>query len=164
MEEFVKQHRETAKFSNDVSVNTIRILSVLENSKCYVPYAVMRIGGGKNPLDHIHNGGLLGPVDPATGKIFSAAVDYEGELHEVHPLTGETIKGFEIPYWEEVKKLIGKATKLYPTVGFVGWDVAILEDGPILIEGNTYPAADNVQLPFTAFKRGTKFLFDKFLD
>ena len=40
-----------------------------------------------------------------------------------------------------------KAARVTPEMGYVGWDVAIDQDGPILIEGNAYPGHDIYQMP-----------------
>ena len=29
--------------------------------------------------------------------------------------------------------------KLVPTIKYIGWDVAITNDGPVIIEGNSFP-------------------------
>ncbi|MBO5513265.1 MAG: hypothetical protein J5961_01580, partial [Mogibacterium sp.] len=67
-----------------------------------------------------------------------------------------------VPYWQEIREMIDKASRVVPTVGFVGWDVAVMEDGPVLIEGNTYPASNNIQLPYVPDHEGMKHVFDRF--
>ena len=51
-----------------------------------------------------------------------------------------------------------------PQVGYVGWDVAVTEDGPVLIEGNDDPGYTAYQLPaLTGSRRGTYPLLRPFL-
>ena len=44
-------------------------------------------------------------------------------------------------------ELVKKAAMVLPQVGYIGWDVAITENGPAIIEGNNYCAYDFPQLP-----------------
>ena len=39
------------------------------------------------------------------------------------------------------------AAHVIPQVGYVGWDVAVGENGPQLIEGNPFPDHDLLQMP-----------------
>ena len=50
--------------------------------------------------------------------------------------TGKIVPGFQIPKWEEVKCDVVKAASIYPEACFVGWDIAIGEDGSVFIEAN----------------------------
>ena len=63
-----------------------------------------------------------------------------GETYEYHPMTGKRIPGTQIPYWEEAKAMCLEAMKAVPQVRFVAWDVAITPDGPVFIEGNSFPS------------------------
>jgi hypothetical protein len=40
-----------------------------------------------------------------------------------------------------------KAAMVVPQVGFIGWDVCLTPDGPVIVEGNDYPGHDLYQLP-----------------
>ena len=48
--------------------------------------------------------------------------------------------GTQIPYWDEVKRMCLDAMHVVPQVRFVAWDVAITPDGPVFIEGNSFPS------------------------
>ena len=55
---------------------------------------------------------------------------------ERHPVTGVCFENFSLPFWDEVEKLVLKAHAFIPSVISIGWDVAITEKGPVLLEGN----------------------------
>ena len=54
-----------------------------------------------------------------------------------HPITGTVFENFEIPLFDRAKSLTLEAAGLVPGLRIVGWDVAIGESGPVLIEGNS---------------------------
>jgi len=62
-----------------------------------------------------------------------------GNVFPEHPTTKEKIVGFKVPLFKEAVELVKKAAKIAPEVGYVGWDVAISVDGPVIVEGNCYP-------------------------
>ena len=50
-------------------------------------------------------------------------------------------------YIKEAVETVKKAAMIVPDVRYIGWDVAITEKGPAIIEGNNYAAYDFPQLP-----------------
>jgi glutathione synthase/RimK-type ligase-like ATP-grasp enzyme len=44
---------------------------------------------------------------------------------------------FTIPMFNEAKELVLKTASYMPGLRLVGWDVAIGENGPVIIEGNS---------------------------
>ena len=121
------------------SVNTIRVATLLGDKKEGIVYAYIRIGNGK-VMDNVDCGGMAAPVDIETGVISSVGANKAGETYEFHPMTGTRIPGTQIPYWAEVKNMCLEAMKAVPQVRFVAWDVAITPDGPVFIEGNSFPS------------------------
>lgn len=148
-EECIIQHPVMAEF-NAHSVNTFRICTVLNDGEPHVLYYYVRMGSGKRVVDNLHSGGVTCPVDHETGKIMYAGYSaYEGvrKTHEVHPDTGHQLVGFQLPMYREALEMAYAAARLLPQVGYVGWDIAITEKGPVLIEGNPFPGHDLLQLP-----------------
>lgn len=79
---------------------------------------------------------------------------------ERHPDTGADIARTEIPFWPEAVALVKRAHAQVPEFArfpFLGWDVAITVDGPVLIETNSgwgaigHQIGDGVPLGWTAF-------------
>ena len=64
------------------------------------------------------------------------------ERNLFHPGTDICMIGRKIPYWKEVLHLCESAASMIPKVQFIGWDVAISTQGPLLIEGNNTPDID----------------------
>jgi len=52
------------------------------------------------------------------------------------PVTGAEFYGVRIPWWEETKELARRAQRAFPFTRALGWDIAVTDDGPVLIEGN----------------------------
>ena len=138
VEERVIQHPKMAEMC-PTSVNTIRVATLLGDKKEGIVYAYIRIGNGK-VMDNVDCGGMAAPINLDTGVISGVGANKAGEAFEFHPMTGKRIPGTQIPYWEEVKAMCLKAMHVVPQVRFVAWDVAITPDGPVFIEGNSFPS------------------------
>lgn len=145
VEELVKQHKSLAEFSPS-SVNTIRIMTSNINNNPQVVFAALRVGNGKNHVDNFHQGGMASLVNVETGILTSEAVDKDLHHYKYHPLSKKAFKGYKIPYFDEAKELVLKASKVVPEIKVVGWDVAITPDGPVIIEGNRRAGFDIVQV------------------
>ncbi len=132
---------------NPSSVNTTRMVSVMnDKGEVTILTTFLRIGNGIKHVDNFNSGGMTAKVNVETGIVEEDAVNKEGTVFEKHPTTGTTIKGFQMPYWEEAKEIVKKAAKLSTHVRYVGWDVGMSEKGPVLIEGNQFPGHDIYQV------------------
>lgn len=160
IEEYVKQNKEINRLCKE-SINTIRIMTFAYNGKSEIVYAAMRIGNGVNNVDNFHQGGMGCKIDLDKGILIGDAYDKDLNHFKVHPKSKVKFDGFKIPYWEEAKKLVLDASKVNNNIHMVGWDVAITDDGPTLIEGNRRPGFDLIQV---LSKRGRKDIMMHCLD
>ena len=163
VEEYVIQHDEMNKLCSS-SVNTLRIVTLRKNDKTHIMLRVIRIGDGKHDVDNFHSGGMYSYFDEK-GVIMCAAMDRENKIYTIHPVTKTKIKGFKIPYYKEAIDLAIEASKKVPQVTYVGFDIAITNKGPILIEGNETPGYDVYQskMCMNKNKEGMKPLFDEII-
>lgn len=145
LEEVVSQHPVMSGL-HPHSVNTCRVVTITGNGKTNVAVAYLRIGNGK-PVDNFNSCGMVVPVEEDRGEVIYPAINKKGELFETHPITGTAIIGFKIPMWQQVLNLAEKAGAVVPQVGLVGWDIALTEKGPLIIEGNNFPGHDIYSLP-----------------
>lgn len=170
VEQYVVQHPEVSKLSPS-SVNTIRVVTVSSNTQQVTPdgkmmdiaYAALRIGGGKSIVDNFHSGGMVAAIDLETGELVTDAADMEGNVFEKHPATGTVIKGFKIPYFAEVLELVKDACVKNKVEGYLGWDIAVTENGPVLIEVNVVPGVVLLSMPYVAERKGMKYVMEKYV-
>lgn len=148
-EDNIVQHPEMNKL-HDSSINTIRITTVLNEDEVHVMYSLLRIGVGDMKVDNIASGGIY-TVLSEEGKIINPCwSDKTITTYAKHPTSGFDLIGFEIPMFDKAVELCKKAAKVEPRIRYVGWDVAITGDGPILVEGNQLPGYDMCQNYFAS--------------
>jgi hypothetical protein len=145
-------HRDLRDLSNG-ALCTVRVMTCRnERGEYEVTNAAFRMAQGDNiVVDNFHAGGILAKVDIRTG-VLGRATDGALALGpgtgwcERHPETGGTILGRRLPLWPQVLDLARRAhATAFRDHVVIGWDVAICDDGPRLIEGNKGPDLDLVQ-------------------
>jgi hypothetical protein len=125
---------------------TVRLLTCRnEEGQPEATNAAFRMAIGNSVVDNFHQGGLATEVDLATGVIGIASdigVRPDVGWRETHPVSGARFAGRTLPHWQEVVALAVKAHEAFPARVVVGWDVAMLADGAMIIEGNGKPDLD----------------------
>lgn len=157
----VQSHTELHRIMSSHALGTIRAVTFIEEGAVSLPYAVLRIPVGKNRADnfsHGASGNLVAPIALDTGIVGVARGSKSKEWPEMmdvdtHPDTRNRVSGFALPFWPELKELIVAAHKSLPNLATLGWDVAITDAGPIIVEAN---ATYDVDLLQVALKRGLK--------
>ncbi|WP_269745295.1 sugar-transfer associated ATP-grasp domain-containing protein [Thauera sp. 63] len=137
-QQHVKQHQGLTAFSA-TAVNTLRILTTLKDSgDVEFPAVILKMGRGSSLIDNVGAGGLAAHLDLETGALSSGFVWPGKETYETHPDSGARIDGFVVPFWREALALAARAHQNLTSARSLGWDVAITERGPLLIEMNSY--------------------------
>ena len=145
---------------NAESVNTIRIVTIRENNEIKILSSVLRVGTSKSKnVDNWAAGGLCIEIDK-NGVLtqYGYAKPKYGDKFEVHPDSKVKFKGFTIPYYDEVVNLVKKAHEKLYGIESIGWDVAVTQDGPVLIEGN-----DNWEISLMQINKGLKKEWKEFI-
>ena len=146
-EELIVQNSELAAF-HPSSVNTVRLSTVrLNNGEIYLIHRpFIRFGRDGRCVDNGGNGGILAGIDYETG-IIKGAVDEKMNRYEVHPDTGKDIIGFQVPRWEEAKSLAIELAKVLPGLNYCGWDLALTDNGWVMVEANGKGLFIGFQMP-----------------
>ena len=135
-EELIKQAPEITLFHHG-SVNTVRLAVVRGmDGEVRIYGATLKVGQGNTAVDSICKGGLCANIDFESGIIITDAVDTYGNKYVTHPDTDINFKGFQIPRWQDLKQLCLEISDVIPSVRYVGWDMALSENGWVIVEGN----------------------------
>ena len=137
VEEFVVQHTALMQLSPS-GLNTVRIVTqVNEHGGVDLLAARLRITIN-SAVDNLAAGNIAAPINLTTGVVEGPGVysDITKPDEFLHPVTKIPIVGFEVPHWKETIAMIRQAALTNTNNRSIGWDVAITDNGPELIEGN----------------------------
>ncbi len=169
LEGFVVQHPDMMRL-NPNAVNTLRVVTVSKskdgdpkNKEFFdIAYVAVRVGRGESIVDNASSGGMIAGVDKETGKIDTNAITTASEVFEAHPDTGTVFKGFQIPMFKEAMEFVKQAGQLVD--GYIGWDLAISVNGPVLIEANSMPGNRILETPHLEERTGRRYVMQKYID
>lgn len=136
LEELINQS-EDLSLLHPQSVNTLRVHTILtEGGEVIVFKPYLRMGRGASIVDNAGSGGIFTSVDFESG-IITKAVDESGNSYYEHPDTKVNLIGFKIPKWREAIELSKNLAMIVPQNRYTGWDLALTNDGWVMVEGNT---------------------------
>lgn len=92
--------------------------------------------------------GLDSAIDLATGRL-GRAYGYQptDTGYDEHPSTGARVTARILPDWAHTLELVTQAHRVFTGCVLIGWDVALSQEGPLLLEGNTGWDVPTVQQP-----------------
>ncbi len=88
------------------------------------------------------------------GIVYAEAIDHMDNIYYEHPISKEKIVGFNVPMFKEAVEMVKEAATVVPEMGYIGWDVAISEKGPVIVEGNCFPGVFQVKPSLAKKKEG----------
>ena len=160
LEETITQHSKLEQLY-DKSVNSIRIFTFFDGNRSFIIQAILKIGNG-GIVDNFSSGGMYAFLDDL-GVVITPAIDKNDNIYGIHPISKKQILGFQVPMFQEAVNLVLKAAKEIPQIKYVGWDVAISEKGPCIIEGNSYPGVYQIKPRFNKNKIGILPKYEKIM-
>lgn len=134
----VVQHPEVAEL-HPASVNTLRVLTVLDGDDARVFGVIQRMGRGGSSSDGHGAGGVGVSVDTEAGRLRARGlvrVGPDAGWYDRHPDTGVAFDGRAVPSFDDVRDLSCRFHEALPFFHTVGWDVAVTPEGPLFIEAN----------------------------
>lgn len=148
---------------NDIysnSINTIRIHTYKnENNDVEIVSALMRVGHGGAIVDNGSSGGFFVSVDidewmlNGNGKTYLKS---GAKTFRYHPDSHKELNGFQLPFLGDTHKLVIGAAKLF-SEKFIGWDVALTEKGPVIVEANGGPHVIMLQMECGGIKSHPRY-------
>lgn len=135
-EQYVKQSDEIGRL-NPTSVNTIRIATFLDANNVIKMFSFLRTGRSGSIVDNGAAGGIFISVNLQSGICETDGASENMEVFEAHPDTKIRFKGFQIPKWQEALALADELARVVPDQRYASWDLALTDNGWVMIEGNS---------------------------
>jgi len=153
-QELLRPHPDTVIVCGD-RLTSLRMTVMMDQDVPNLLFSQWKVPVGRNMVDNTGMYNIVAPVDLPSGLIAMAyLVDQQGQSQiKTHPDVGVSLEGFVIPDFSEACELCLKAARSLPDIAVQGWDVAITDAGPVLIETNVTGDIDKIQHTF-----GTGFL------
>lgn len=139
-EEVITQSRQFEEL-NPSSVNTLRIMTTLmPDGSAKVIAAFFKAGRSGKCVDNAGSGGNVDAgVNVSNGTLIAPRV-FDGFRNsyptDEHPDSKVNLKDFKIENWEEIKRQVEGFQQRLTFVKAAGWDIAITDRGPVVIEVN----------------------------
>ncbi len=118
-------------------MSSVRVFLIVGDEGLEILRASWKVSTGDHPADNFwRRGSLLAPIDVGSDRVervIQGAGPEQSEL-EAHPDTGKTLHGAVLPDWPAVLETVLSAAAALPDCLVQGWDVAITDNGPVLIE------------------------------
>ena len=151
VEEFCQQHTWYSAI-NPTSVNTLRIYAMCPPGRpTNILGGYLRVGRHNSITDNASTGGLFFVLNPRSGILGPGVFNEIGSAeYSKHPDSGVQLEGCKVPHWDKVCEIIPKALGVFPNTQYAGLDIAVTQEGPVLIEINCQPdrgAACDIDIP-----------------
>lgn len=160
----LKTHSSLLAISSSNALSTARVITCATGDGPVIMLALMKLARSPNQTDNFHlgmSGNMVAKIDIDSGRLGPAMGSLRGDFpaftpFPVDPVNGEPIDGRVVPFWRETKAIALKAQGTLPQLKSLGWDIAITDLGPVVVESNANYASEIMEV---AYGRGLRPLF-----
>ncbi|MDP8972485.1 MAG: hypothetical protein M3N45_04745 [Actinomycetota bacterium] len=147
VEQRIHQHPELTELVGE-TLCCVRVQTIitLEGTPKIIA-AVFKLQPNSVGVDHLIHGAIGAWVDLDSGVLGRGRTRVHLDYVSAIPGSDTPFVGFRLPHWPKVRDLALRAAAAFPWVRSVGWDIAISEEGPVLVEGNERWSTSLIQMP-----------------
>jgi len=147
LEERIRPHPELAELIGP-TLCCVRMQTIITlDGTPKIIAAVFKIQPKPIGVDHLIYGGVGAWVDLNTGVLGRGRTRFDRADTVVIPDSDVRFEGVRLPDWAAAKGLALRAAAAFPWARAIGWDIALSERGPVLIEGNDRWFTTLIQIP-----------------
>lgn len=139
LEECLKAHDDI--YLGTKSLNTFRLYTMIDGKgDVHILKAKYRAGTG-DAITDTAEGCIAYPISIEHGVIEGPGINevLNSKNYFYHPGCDKLVVGMKIPMWDRVLEVVTEAAKKIPQIRYIGWDIAITNEGVEIIEGNHAP-------------------------
>lgn len=142
----LEPHPDVVELTGLTTLSALRVVTAYRHGRVHTIHAWLKIPAPGRLTDNFH-GGVWGTLAAGVDLVDGRLTDLVGLFHPgnelvierraVHPVSGHTIAGKELPLWREAIGLAHRAHALHAKTATLAWDVVPSTDGCVIIDGNT---------------------------
>lgn len=139
LEECIKAHDDI--YLGTTALSTFRIYTMIDRKgEVHILKAKYRVGTG-DAITDTADGCIAYPISIKYGVIEGPGINevLNSNQYFYHPNCDKLVVGMRIPMWDQALEIVTKAAKMIPQIRYIGWDLAITNNGVEIIEGNHNP-------------------------
>ncbi|MDG1472704.1 MAG: sugar-transfer associated ATP-grasp domain-containing protein [Ascidiaceihabitans sp.] len=147
------QHETLANITGK-AIGCVRIVTAMDGEAPRPVYSVWKIPAANAMSDNFwQDGSMLAHIDLDSGVVQACRQGSGLDTVEIkqHPKSGAAVVGTQMPDWQAAIDLARQAHAIFPEFGVCGWDIAMTDEGPKIVECNDNPSHSLYQL---AARRG----------
>lgn len=140
LQALARPHRDIRELSGADTLSTVRMMTCCfpDGRAELIPIALTRMPLDPDAVvDNRAQGALAYYVDTETGGLGLGTLKYTAQVYDRHPVSQRSVEGFVLPHFQDAVAVITEAHagafSRFPTLG---WDVALTDDGPLIVEMN----------------------------
>lgn len=121
---------------------TVRVLTAATRAGPQILRASWKIPAGINAADNFWRiGNLLAQLDLENGQILRAVQTTRDGFEDIshHPDTRGALVGVTVPHWRQILDLAREGARVLADVPLLGWDIAPIDAGAVIVEVNHIP-------------------------
>lgn len=145
----IKSHEVIRKI-NDTALNTTRIVTIRKGLDIIYLGGFQSFATGNSRSDNWSHSAVYVGFNPENnvllGKGYFHPSIRKPYIIDAHPDSGIRFDGYQIPYLREAVELCIKAHRVFYNHFLLGWDIAITDEGPIVVEVNERPGMNAMQV------------------
>jgi len=147
LQPMLRNHPDLADLAEQ-SLVTMRIITCFTpDERPVVTHAMLRTISKLEP-DWPGSEEYAAPIDVTSGRLGTMCGDSAigpQDWYDFHPVTCSRVAGRLVPQWSAIRELAVHAHRIFADRVIIGWDIALTPEGPVLIEGNSYPDTEFLQ-------------------
>lgn len=144
-QKYLDCHDDIVTFTGSTAIQTVRLITAkndIGEISMYCGFFKM-VGSVDCLVDNFkcgHSGNLMATLDLTNGAIVEATGFDQSTFNHVfpalHPISQNKLRGFKVPHWDKLTRCAMGLHAKISSVRIIGWDIAITNDGPVILEGN----------------------------
>lgn len=148
IQEKIESHKFLKRF-NAGALNTTRIVTIFNGEHYEYLAGFQSFATGDAKIDSWSKGSVYVGIDPDNECLkrfgITSPTDVKAGIQYAHPDSKLLFDNYPIPFLKDAIKLCCHAHTIFYFNFIIGWDVAITDDGPMIIEANEMPGMNVVQ-------------------